>query len=207
MAPLEEVGRSGGVAEDLAQCAGLTRSQGQVGVGASVSRWQLCAREKRGGGVGKTKKGKGTKWMLVADAYGTPIGFLLDSASPAEVKLAPATLATVRVQSRKGQLKTRPHQLVADRAYDSQAFRESLRKRGIKACIPSRRRPKNWRKKRGRPRKIDKVTYKSRYKVERTFAWMGNFRRLLVRWEHHLCVYSGFCFFALALICLNRLLK
>lgn len=145
--------------------------------------------------------------MLVADGNGIPIGFRLDSASPAEVKLATPTLQTVRVRSRNGQVKTRPQQLLADRAYDSRAFRASLRKRGIKVCIPPRRRPKNWRKKRGRPVKADRETYKQRFKVERSFAWMGNYRRLLMRWEYHLSVYRGFCFFALALICLDRLLK
>jgi len=80
--------------------------------------------------------------MLVADGNGIPIGFHLDSASPAEVKLAASTLQTVRVRTRNGQVKTRPHQLLADRAYDSRAFRARLRKRGIKVCIPPRRRPK-----------------------------------------------------------------
>ncbi len=81
--------------------------------------------------------------MLVVDGNGVPIGFHLDSANPAEVKLAEQTLHSVRVKSRHRQLKTRPCLLVADRAYDSRAFRQSLRKRGIKACIPLRRRPKN----------------------------------------------------------------
>lgn len=144
--------------------------------------------------------------MLVADGNGLALGFHLDSASPAEVKLAEQTLQPVRVKSRKGQLKTRPRQLLADRAYDSRAFRQSLRKRGIKACIPARR-PKTWRKKRGRPIMVDRETYKQRFKVERSFSWRGNYRRLLIRWEHHLSVYRGFCVFALALICLNRLLK
>ena len=89
--------------------------------------------------------------MLVADGNGVAIGFHLDSASPAEVRLAGQTLQSVRVRSRNGQFKTRPHLLLADRAYDSRAFGQSLRKRGIKVCIPPRRRPKNWRKKRGRP--------------------------------------------------------
>ena len=40
--------------------------------------------------------------MLVVDGNGIPIGFHLDSASSAEVKLADQTLATVRVKSRKG---------------------------------------------------------------------------------------------------------
>ena len=145
--------------------------------------------------------------MLVVDGNGVPIGFHLDSASPAEVKLAERALQSVRVRSSKGQLKTRPRVLGADRAYDSHAFRQGLRKRGIKACIPPRRRPKNWRKKSGRPVTADPEIYKQRFKVERSFAWMGNYRRLLIRWEHHLSVYSGFCFFALALICLDRLLK
>ena len=145
--------------------------------------------------------------MLVTDGNGIPIGFHLDSAAPAEVKLADQTLETVRVKSRKGQSKTRPHLLVADRAYDSHAFRKSLRQRGIKVCIPPRRRPKNWRKKRGRPVMADRETYKQRFTVERSFSWLGNYRRLLMRWESHLSVYSGFCFLALALICLDRLLK
>ena len=176
-------------------------------MGTSLSGRQFRSGQKRGAGVGPTKKGKGTKWMLVADGNGIPIGFHLDSASPAEVKLAASTLQTVRVRSRNGQVKTRPQQLLADRAYDSRAFRASLRKRGIKVCIPPRRRPKNWRKKRGRPVTADRETYKQRFKVERSFSWIGNYRRLLIRWEHHFSVYRGFCFFALALICLDRLLK
>ncbi len=112
--------------------------------------------------------------MLVADGNGLPIGFHLESASPAEVKLAEGTLQTVRVRSRNAQHKTRPRLLLADRAYESHAFRQSLRKRGIKVCIPPRRRPKTWRKKRGRPVTADRETYKQRFKVERSFAWMGN---------------------------------
>jgi transposase len=145
--------------------------------------------------------------MLVVDGNGVPIGFHLDSAAPAEVKLAEQTLQSVRVRSRNGQLKTRPRQLSADRAYDSGTFRASLRKRGIKVCIPPRRRPKTWRKKRGRPVTANREIHKHRFKVERSFSWMGNYRRLLIRWEHHITVYSGLCFFALALICLDRLLK
>jgi hypothetical protein len=93
-------------------------------MGTGFSGRQLRSGQKRGAGVGKTKKGKGTKWMLVTDGNGLPIGFHLDSASPAEVKLTELTLQSVRVQSRKGQIKRRPRKLVADRAYDSCAFRQ-----------------------------------------------------------------------------------
>ncbi len=47
--------------------------------------------------VGKTKRGKGTKWMVLVDGQGLPLGVRLESASPAEVTLAEATLAAVRV--------------------------------------------------------------------------------------------------------------
>jgi transposase len=43
--------------------------------------------------------------------------------------------------------------------------------------------------------------------VERAFAWLGNYRRLVVRWEHDVGVYRGFLLFAISLICLNRLLQ
>jgi len=73
---------------------------------------------KRGGDmVGLTKKGKGTKWMLVVDGYGLPLGFYLASATTAEVKLAEQTLDTICVARRRGRPKQRPKTLVADRGY------------------------------------------------------------------------------------------
>ena len=176
-------------------------------MGASISGRFLRSSQKRGCAVGKTKKGKGTKWMLVTDGNGLPLGFHLDSASPAEITLAQTTLQTVCVRSRSGQIKTRPQQLVADRGYASGEFRRSLQKRGIKVCIPAKTRPTKWRKKLGRPWVTHRDVYKQRFKVERSFSWMGNFRRLLIRWEHHLSVYRGFCLYALALVCINTLLK
>lgn len=44
---------------------------------------------------GLTKKGKGTQWMLVVDGNGLPLGFHLDSAGRAEVRLAQQTLEGV----------------------------------------------------------------------------------------------------------------
>ena len=97
---------------------------------------------KRGGEkVGVTKMGKGTKWMLVVDGHGLPLGFHLDSAKVAEVKLAEQTLDTIRVARPRGRPRHRPDKLVADRGYDSSAFRAALRHRGIRMCIPPKRRP------------------------------------------------------------------
>ncbi len=161
---------------------------------------------KRGGEkVGVTKKGKGTKWMLVVDGNGLPLGFHLDSANTAEVMLAEQTLDTIGVSRPRGRPKRRPEKLVADRGYDSTAFRCALRRRSIRMCIPPKRRPANWRAKRGRPVVARKDDYRLRYTVERSFAWLGNSRRLLIRWERLLTVYRSWFVVALLRLCLLKL--
>jgi transposase len=95
--------------------------------------------------------------------------------------------------------------LVADRGYDSSAFRQALRRRGIRMCIPPKRRPATWRRKRGRPVVARREDYRLRFTVERSFAWLGNFRRLLIRWEHYCDVYNGFFTVAVMIVCLRRL--
>jgi len=47
--------------------------------------------------------------------------------------------------------------------------------------------------------------YRSLYPVERSFAWLGNFRRLVMRWEHLLSVYHGFFAVGVLLLCVRRL--
>ncbi len=61
--------------------------------------------------------------MAVTDGTGLPIGVLVESAQEAEVKLAEATLATVRVVGPRGRPRTRPERLTCDRGYDRRAFR------------------------------------------------------------------------------------
>jgi transposase len=163
-------------------------------------------RQKGGAAVGLTKRGKGTKWMLVVDGTGTPVGFHMDSANKAEVRLAEQTLGSVGVyRVGSGRPRTRPHRLTADRAYDSRSFRHYLRKRGIRACIPPRRRPTTWRRRRGRPVMARTEEYARRWIIERTFAWLGSFRRLPIRWERHARVYRAFFTLALLLLCLRRI--
>lgn len=92
---------------------------------------------KRGSEVGKTKSGKGSKVMVVADGNGLPIGIYVTSAQPHESQLARMTMESVCVPQKRGRPKNRPKELISDKAYDSCAFRNWLRKRGIKICIPT----------------------------------------------------------------------
>jgi hypothetical protein len=65
--------------------------------------------------------------------------------------------------------------------------------------------PKNWKAKRGRPVVAHKDDYRQHYKVERSFAWLGNYRRLLIRWERLFTVYRSWFAVAVLLIHLRRL--
>ena len=145
--------------------------------------------------------------MAVADGNGLPIGLLVASAQQAEVRLAVPTIETVGVAQPRGRPRTRPGRLTCDRAYDSGPFRRYLTRRRIRHAIPLKRRPASWKPRRGRPPGCDRRAYAERWKVERLFAWVLSYRRLVVRWEREAGVYRGFLLFAATLICLKRLLQ
>ena len=150
--------------------------------------------------MGLTKRGKGSKVMLIVEGQGLTLGVRVESAQKAEVRLAEAALAQVKVPRRVGRPRTWPRELVADRGYDSEALRRWLPARGIKPCIPRRR---NARTRPGR--KPDLSGYRQRWVVERTFAWLGAFRRLVVRWERRAHIYLAFLLLASILILLRAI--
>jgi transposase len=92
---------------------------------------------------------------------------------------------------------------VVDKAYDSKRFRQWLRSKGIKPTIPSYERRPRKHPKRGRPVRAGR-NYTERWKVERTFAWQGNLRRLLVRHEYYLSTFRAFFLVALILVSLRQ---
>ena len=96
LAATARLGGAGRLAENLAYVSERAERTAAVKVERIVFGREFRSREKRGCGVGKTKRGKGTKWMVVVDGGGLPLGNYLHSASPAEVKLAETTLATIR---------------------------------------------------------------------------------------------------------------
>jgi transposase len=144
--------------------------------------------------------------MVVADGHGLPLGLYVDRAQPHESQLADATLATVRVPQKRGRPRTRPKELVADKAYDCHALRQRLRRRGIKPTIPTFERRRRRRPRRGRPIKLG-AGYRQRWTVERCFGWMDNCRRLVVRDERAVEHYKAFCLIAIILWCVHLILK
>lgn len=81
-----------------------------------------------------------------------------------------------------------PERLIGDKAYDSDPLDERLKAKGVSLIAPHRNNRKKPATQDGRPLR----RYKRRWKVERLFAWLQNFRRILVRYERHLENYLGF---------------
>jgi len=95
------------------------------------------------------------------------------SASPHEVTLVEDTLG----RSFTNEL---PEHLIGDKAYDSDKLDTKLKEDwGIEMVAPSRRKRRKTQDGRALRR------YRRRWKVERLFAWLQNFRRLVVRYEFH----------------------
>jgi len=142
--------------------------------------------------VGKTKRGKGTKLMAVADGNGLPISIHTASASPHEVRLVGETLAEVFTDEQ-------PQRLIGDRAYDSDPLDEQLQQQGIEMIAPHKSNRVKAPTQDGRALR----RYKRRWKVERLFAWLQNFRRIAMRFDYLDENYLGFVHLGCILILLR----
>jgi transposase len=143
--------------------------------------------------VGKTKRGKGSKLIAVTDRAGLPLAVCAASAAPHEVTLVAPTLDSRFVDEM-------PLRLIGDRAYDADPLDAALAQLGIEMIAPHRRGRKRLKTQDGRPLR----RYKRRWKIERLFAWLGNFRRLVVRYERYALNYLGFVHLGCILILLRQ---
>jgi transposase len=104
------------------------------------------------------------------------------SARPHETQLVEPTLERCFLAT------ARPKRLIGDRAYDSDALDQRLSQQyDIELIAPhkyNRSKPKTQDGRRLR-------CYLRRWKIERLFAWLHNFRRLVNRWEYRLSNFLG----------------
>jgi transposase len=174
-----------GLATDLHKRGGLDLSERYIDGGTFI-----VAKKEGGNEIGETKRGKGTKkLMAISDSTGLRISvYVTSTASPHnEVTFAEATIsAKCFVTDEK------PERLIGEyKAYDNDLDERLAIEYGIEMISPHRG---GWRRKRpkktqdGRPLR----RYKHRWKVERLFAWLQNFHRILVRYEYHAENYLGF---------------
>lgn len=131
--------------------------------------------------------------MAVADRNGLPLAVWTASGERAECQLVEDTLDARFLEDR-------PSRLIGDRAYDSDALDELLEEQfGVEMIAPNRR---------GRGKTQDGRQlrrYRRRWKVERLFAWLMRFRRVVTRWESKAQNFLGFVQLGCLVILLRRL--
>lgn len=130
--------------------------------------------------------------MLMTDAQGMPISAFTTSAQEAEVNTI-ETLVDTRV------LEKRPERMLYDKAADSDSLRRALQSRGIKQITPHRSNRRKPSLQDGRSLR----RYRHRWKIERTISWLGNQRRLLIRYEYYPELFEGFVHWGCLLLCLK----
>ena len=166
-----------------------------IGLGGNVYRRLLQRGQKRGRAVGPTRRGKGTKIMAIADRHGLPVAVRIASASPHETRLVATTVEQRFTAST-------PQRLIGDRAYDSDPLDAQLQQQGIQLIAPHKYNRRKPRTQDGRQLR----RYCRRWKIERLFAWLHNFRRLVIRWEYHEANFLGMLQLACALILMRNYL-
>jgi transposase len=131
--------------------------------------------------------------MAVADRHGLPVALGIASGERHETRNVIETLKARFVRPL-------PKRLIGDKAYDSDRLDAELAVLGVEMIAPHQ--PRRRRKTQdGRALR----RYRRRWHVERLFAWLMRFRRLVTRYETRAENYLGLLHLAALVILLRRL--
>ncbi|MQL49252.1 IS5 family transposase [Photorhabdus khanii] len=116
---------------------------------------------------GKSRGGRSTKIHLAVDSDGLPVHFELSGGQTHDIVHAESLVS----QSPPSDF------VIADKGYDSEAFRLAVKQQGATPVIPYK---KNRRK---ADKRIDKCLYRYRHLVENVFARIKHFRAIATRYD------------------------
>jgi transposase len=197
LAPSARLAGSGRLGWTAPRVAPSTASSRQGRLEPCVYGQRLCRRQKGGDKTGPnpTDRGRlGTKRHLITDRNGLPLAFVLTGANTNDSVPFEELLDSISpIAGQRGRARRRPDKLHADKAYDHRRCRQACHRRGIAPRIA--RRGVETSQKLGRHRWV----------IERTFAWVNRFRRLVTRYERRSDIHHALTAFACSLICFNAL--
>jgi transposase len=164
---------------------------------ASGRGLESCAGEKGGSETGPSpvdRARNGSKHHLLVDGTGIPLAWTVTGGNRNDVtQLIPLVERIPPVRGKVGRPRRRPDRVTADRGYDHDKYRRQLRELGIRPEIARRQ--------------TEHGSSLGRYRwvVERTFAWLHQFKRLLVRYDRRHDIHEAFLALACCLVCFRRL--
>jgi len=129
----------------------------------------LCRRGKGGAkanAIGVSRGGRTTKIHALVDILGRPLRLILTPGNTSDVKAADQLIGDTAGMKR----------LIADRGYDADRIRTTLRQQNTIPVIPGR-------KNRKRPIRYDETRYKERWRIEAMFCRLKDFRRVATRYD------------------------
>jgi transposase len=127
---------------------------------------------------------------VITDANGLPLAAQLSSANTNDIsQLQSLVEAIPPVRGKRGRPRRRPECVQGDKAYDSNAHRAWLRHRRIQPVLGRRRAPHG------------SGLGRYRWVVERTLAWLHQFKRLRTRYERRDDIHEAFLALGCAFIC------
>ncbi|WP_407946738.1 IS5 family transposase [Pararhizobium mangrovi] len=150
----------------LVDAGAVTKS---TAIDSTYIKAQRAAFGGKGGGrhaIGRSRGGWTTKVHALTDVIGRPYALMLTAGNVSDMKAAPALLECVG----------RMRYLLADKGYDADRLRRSLRDAGAVPVIPGRRNRK-------RAIRYDKDRYRDRHLIENAFCRLKDFRRIATRYD------------------------
>lgn len=126
--------------------------------------------------MGRSRGGFGTKVHLVTDGNGLALAAEVSAGQRHESLYAEPVLKAVRIRRGNGRVRTRPRAVAGDKAFSYARVRRYLRRRKIKAVIPTR---KDQRRRPG----FDREAYRRRNVIERCLSWLKESRALATRFD------------------------
>lgn len=138
--------------------------------------------------VGRSRGGLTSKVHQLVEGHGLPLATIVSPGQSNDAPVLIPMVEQVRVERLgPGRARTRPEELLGDKAYSSRAIRKYLRGRTITATIaePSDqiRHRKNRGSRGGRPPGFNAERYKGRNIVERSFCHLKQWRGIATRYD------------------------
>ncbi len=144
-------------------------------------------------GPDPTNRGKpGTKRHVISDRQGIPLVCRITGANRHDSSVFEELIEAIPpIKRPSGQRRKRPDKLHADKAYDIPRCRRYLRRRGIRTRIARKGIESSQR------------LGRHRWVIERTLAWLNQFRRLAIRYERRSDMHEAFLTLGCCLVCFN----
>ncbi len=132
-------------------------------------------------GLGRSRGGLTSKFHLVVDGKGQPLGVVVSAGQRHDSAFFEEALDSVPLPARFEELpeaKRPPKQTAADKAYSSRKIRMRLEAHGVQPVIP-----RKGNEKAAEGEVFNKEAYKRRNVVERCIGWLKECRRVATRYE------------------------